>query len=153
MTTEIFHYWADFWNGNNVDHEAISRHLVEYAHQPVAPLSFDPPDLQLLIKTARARIAGGAASVGGWHGNEIKRLPGHALSVFRIFGFAVQWEQRQEIPVQLCYSRMVNLPKKTVDGKLDVQNIRPITILAGFWRLWASAYMQTPGVVAWVDSC
>ena len=30
--------------------------------------------------------------------------------------------------------------------------MRPITVLACFWRLWGSAYVQSPSVQAWVDS-
>ena len=150
VASEIHRYWTRFWESNDSNHGRISQQLVEFAHVAPQPIQFDPPDLQLLVKTARSQCSGGAASVDGWHGDELRHLPESALGVFR--HLALQWEQRQEIPNQFHYSRMVNLPKKTVNGELCVENIRPITILASFWRLWASSYMRTPGVVAWLSS-
>ena len=41
---------------------------------------------------------------------------------------------------------MVNLPKKSNAGIVDIENIRPITILSCFWRVWAGAYVKSPFV-------
>lgn len=42
---------------------------------------------------------------------------------------AVGWETEERIPQQLMRSRMINLPKSSTNGALDVKNIRPITML------------------------
>ena len=64
----------------------------------------------------------------------------------------MNWEKHCRVPVALQHSRMVNLPKKSNAGIVDIENIRPITILSCFWRVWAGAYVKSPFVQKWLAS-
>lgn len=65
-----------------------------------------------------------------------------------------EWKNAEWFPT-LCFinSRMVNLPKNKVDqGILRGDDIRPITILNVFWRIWGVAWLQTVQVQRWISS-
>ena len=93
----------------------------------------------------------GAAGPDGWSGPELSHLPLEALSTFR--HLAMRWESSGRVPAALREARMVSLANegKAVDGVLDLQHTRPITILKAHWRLWASAWLQTDGFRKWID--
>ncbi|CAE7948613.1 unnamed protein product [Symbiodinium sp. KB8] len=98
-----------------------------------------------------ARTMRGAAGPDGWSGPELSHLPLEALSTFR--HLAMRWESSGRVPAALREARMVSLANegKAVDGVLDLQHTRPITILKAHWRLWASAWLQTDGFRKWID--
>ena len=57
------------------------------------------------------------------------------------------------MPPSLFHARMVNLAKPhkvAPDGTVGLENCRTITVLATWWRLWGSAWIQTPAVQKWI---
>lgn len=150
VTGLVHRCWDEFWSHQSRDHDTIAQNLVAAAHVPAAEIEWESLSLEILIKTARTKMAGGASSVDQWHGEEIRHLPEPALEVFR--QLAISWESAGAVPDQLLHSRMTNLPQKTEQGCLHIQDMRPVTVLACFWRLCASSYFQTPSYKSWVAS-
>ena len=93
----------------------------------------------------------GAAGAEGFSGDELKHIPRQAVSEFR--RNALLWETKGNVPPSLFHARMVNLAKPhkvAPDGTVALENCRPITVLATWWRLWGSAWIQTPAVQKWI---
>ncbi len=147
---KVVHFIKEFWNsfweeGNQLRPESMLDTLVQHAFVPNESINWQPPSLELLVQTARTRQSG-SAGPDGWAAEEIRHLPELALAHFR--ALAIGWETQGVVPQQLLISRMVNLPKmKNSSGPLMVDQIRPITILNCFWRLWASAWIRTDGAM------
>ena len=93
----------------------------------------------------------GTAGPDGWTGPELSHLPLEALTAFR--RLAMRSESSGKVPAALREARMVSLAKdgKAVNGVLDVQHTRPITILNAHWRLWASSWLKTDGFRQCID--
>ena len=152
-TALISDFWTQFWDGaqsQGPDEEAIYERLVQWALPDRAHTQWEPPSLPLLV--AQARKATGAAGPDHWSGLELRHLPEGALATFRLL--ALQWEEQGICPEQLTHSRQVNLPKnaKVLNSHVDVGDVRPIAVMSCFWRLWGSAWMQTPSIKHWVSS-
>lgn len=151
---KVVHFIKEFWNsfweeGNQLRSDSMLDTLVQHAFVPNESINWQSPSLELLVQTARTRQSG-SAGPDGWAAEEIRHLPEQAFAHFR--ALAIGWETKGVVPHQLLTSRMVNLPKlKNSSGPLMVDQIRPITILNCFWRLWASAWIQTDGATTWVD--
>ena len=150
-TTLLAGFWTRFWEdarGQGPDEEAIYERLMRWALTDGANTQWEPPSLSLLV--AQARRATGAAGPDHWSGLELRHLAEGALATFR--RLALQWEERGVCPEQLTDSRQVNLPKnaKVLNSHVDVGNVRPIAVMSCFWRLWGSAWMQTPSIKHWV---
>lgn len=48
---------------------------------------------------------------------------------------------------------MIMLPKESkilADASISIANLRPITVMNAWWRLWFSAFLRTDSVVAWI---
>ena len=147
-TTLIADFWTRFWeeaHGQGPDEEAICERLTRWALTDGANTQWEPPSLSLLV--AQARRATGAAGPDHWSGLELKHLPEGALATFR--RLALQWEERGVCPEQLT-----NLPKnaKVLNSHVDAGDVRPIAVMSCFWRLWGSAWMQTPSIKHWVSN-
>ena len=141
-------YWIDFWSEQErtkPDDDEVFQRLRAGIPAPKHNREVDltAPSPELLLKVARTMR--GAAGPDGWSGPELSHLPLEALSTFR--RLAMRWESSGRVPDALHEARMVSLAKegKAIDGVLDVQHTRPITILNAHWRLWASSWLQTEG--------
>ena len=151
---KVVHFIKEFWNsfweeGNQLRPDSMLDTLVQHAFVPNESIYWQSPSLELLVQTARTRQSG-SAGPDGWAAEEIRHLPEQAFAHFR--ALAIGWETKGVVPHQLLTSRMVNLPKiKNSSGPLMVDQIRPITILNCFWRLWASAWIRTDGATTWVE--
>ena len=122
--------------------------LVGFPHDAIV---WEPPTVEMLVEISRNSKGGEAASVDGWKADELKHVPPKGLGVFSCSCLDL-WEKHGRVPVALQHSRMVNLPKKPNAGIVDIENIRPITILSCFWRVWAGAYVKSPFVQKWLAS-
>ena len=146
-------YWEEFWASaqeRGPDTEFICATLERNALRDVAGIQWEPPTLQLLERTVRK--AKGAAGPDGWAGKELRHLPLEALRLFR--EQALLWEGLGECPAQLLHTRMVNIPKphKVQGSTVEIEHVRPISIMSCFWRVWASAWIQAPSLQAWLQA-
>ena len=148
----VFDYWTDFWRKSEAECpsvEARCRSITD-GMQDGDPLVWGAPTgAQLLQRAQKCRGAGGPDC---WTGSELRYLPPVIFDMFSSHGS--RWLQAGSVPEQFSESRMVLLPK---EGKVNEQNViqvehlRPITILSIWWRLWMSTLLQTPEVKAWVS--
>lgn len=114
------------------------------------PLVWDAPTgAQLLQRAQKCRGAGGPDS---WTGAELRYFPPEIFDMFSLL--SSRWLKAGRAPEQFSESRMVLLAK---EGKVNAHNVvqvnqlRPITILSIWWRLWMSTLLQTPEVKAWIS--
>ena len=113
-----------------------------------APLQFRSPTFQDL-KSAVQR-AKGSPGPDGWHAEEIRNLPQVCLEVY--FLCVCRWQSTGTLPVQLQEARQVSLPKahkRSSNGTIEVKNLRPITVMSSFWRIWAAMWLQSAALQTW----
>ena len=80
---------------------------------------------------------------------EIRCLPIKAVEAFR--RCTLRWHHTGQVPKQFLESRQVNLikPHKVVDGRVTCDDLRQISILSGFWRVYASAWVKSDQIKTW----
>ena len=148
----VFDYWTEFWKQSEAESPSVEArcHSITDGMGECAPLVWGAPTgAQLLQRAQKCRGAGGPDS---WTGTELRYLPPEIFDMFSLLGS--RWLQAGCVPEQFSESRMVLLAK---EGKVNAQNVvqvehlRPITILSIWWRLWMSTLLQTPEVKAWVS--
>ena len=141
ISKEIIGFWERFWERSGFDNS--SEQVLD-----TFGVSLVPPSLESLIKIFRSKEFGTSGG-DGWKGCELKHIPVESIHLFRIL--ALKWEDSLLLPEEMFHARMVNLPKNKVEnGVLAEQNIRPITVLNVFWRVWGSAWIRTPQVNDWI---
>ena len=66
---------------------------------------------------------------------------------------ALRWHDASHVSKALHRIRVVSLPKpgNAVGGKLKVADIRPISVLNTFWRLWITAWTKSEGMKRWAE--
>jgi hypothetical protein len=138
----VSNFWSDFWQRARARQPSFSDRVASLlAGLPSFQVcQWDPPSASLLQSTAR----GGRGSHGpdGWVAREIGSLP---LPVFELFSLlGARWMQSAQVPGQFLESRMISLvkPGKIVDHTIGVDNLRPITVLSCWYRIWASAWIK-----------
>lgn len=98
------------------------------------------------------RDADGAAGCDGWSASELRYLPLSAIRLWHDLG--TRWLVAEQVPQQLTQVRQVNLAKShKIDnqGNLAVNDLRPISVLSSFWRLWSSAFIKDARVQSWIS--
>lgn len=144
--SHIAQFWHDFWEehpNKQLDHQAAGQnlaHTIQQArgHQAV---NWQPPTLQEFCQAAKA--VKGAAGPDHWSSSEIRNLPTDChMLMGRLF---LRFLDTGCLPQQLKESRQVNLPKpgKIQNHQIDVAQTRPISVMSVFWRLFASAWINT----------
>ena len=123
--------WAERWGHNGPQQLALARAL---GHLRQAPLAFEPLQLDDLSAAIRrpTESAPGADGLAPYHA---KALPPQALEELR--DMFVAWEAKRCLPAGLCQTRVAMLDKP------ESQDKRPISILAGGYRIWAAARGQS----------
>ena len=146
----IASYWQDFWSSLRANRpladrvQAVIAGIPSPAHEANLPL----PSPELLLP--QARLMKGAGGADGWHAKEICHLP---LGVFQLFRRLLDlFSRASDLPRQFFQSRMVCLPKpnKVVEGRVRVQDTRPITIQSVWWRLLFTSVYRTSEFKAWL---
>ena len=61
------------------------------------------------------------------------------------------WVEAGAAPCQFTESRMVILPKPKNISDLNVVDLRPITVLSCWWRLWVGSLLRTSDVARWIS--
>ena len=81
----------------------------------------------------------------GYHGKEIAAIPTEVVEIF--YEVTAQWREKEEVPNIMRIIRQASLPK---EGKpLEVPNLRPISVLSAWWRLFEGSSLQTPMFQEW----
>ena len=139
----VHEYWSDFWNQARARQPGLSDRVASLLAGLFcgAACSWEPPSAQRL----RAIAAGGKGSHGpdGWTSREVAPLPFEVFKVFAILG--KHWMLSGNVPAQFCESRMISLAKPGKVNSLNqisVTNLRPITVMSVWWRIWASAWAK-----------
>lgn len=137
----VWDYWIPIWQDPScqVPPAPVPVHLQADIMQKLPKL--EPWQLKPLTPAAFKRYlqkTGGAAGACGWLQEELKALPDELLeqlcSVFELM---------EELGIALsvaCEGDVSLIPKSGEDG--GVANLRPITVLAVTYRLWAGARLR-----------
>ena len=127
----------------------ISEHVlrdtpVGYARRWVAPGAEELRRVALGMR--------GACGGDGWSGDELSCLPAGVWDLFATL--SERWLQSGCLPEPLLHARTVYLVKehKVKDNCLRADHARPITVLSGFWRCFASAWLEMPQTEEWIRS-
>ena len=149
ITTCIFNYWSNFWKEIKEGRpDGITRDSLLQRHAAYAPVEWQDPSVDEVVRIARSMT--GSGGVDGWLGAEIRFLPRRILEMFR--KLAISWGHRKKVPAQFLEARCVMLPKtsKQVEGSIRVDDIRPITVMSCWWRLWSSCLVKCASTRKWV---
>jgi hypothetical protein len=90
---------------------------------------------------AAAQKCQGAAGCDSWTAAEV-----HA---------ALRWCVAEKMPRALTHGRMVNIPKMhklTDTGWVATSDLRPITVLSIWWRVWAASWCLSRNCKTWVEA-
>ena len=148
----IADYWEDCWQ--IVENEGPSiQEIIEHMLQD-APLGarrrWRPPTAEKLHRIAVAMR--GSAGGDSWSGDELSCLPADIWTLYA--ELCRRWLDSGRLPTPLLHARTVNLVKehKVENNKLRADHARPITVLSGFWRCFASAWLKSAQMEEWIRS-
>ena len=150
--TVIFDYWRNFWNaaeGNALPVDVRCQNMLHGLPDKQEETWGLPSGADLFKRAACMR---GSAGPDSWVGAELRWLPQCVFDVFALIGR--RWVEAGAAPCQFTESRMVMLPKP---GKLSdlnvvsVVDLRPITVLSCWWRLWVGSLLRTSDVARWIS--
>ena len=142
---------ADHWNKVWADHDTTVQQASDALTQDFGPVkNVDWVEISEGDLLSAVRRAQGSAGPDHWTGGEVQFLPSKAIALWHQI-ISRQWHVAQKLPDQLKESRQVSLPKanKVKNGSLEPGNTRPITVLSIWWRVYASAVLQSPSVQNW----
>ena len=142
----LFDFWTEFWNQCAASRPPLVARVQSMLDgvSRLAHCDWSVPSAQVLRNIACDNK--GSCGPDGWQGVELAWLPIEVWECFRLL--TKRWLLCGTVPLQMCESRMVCLPKPgkiRQDKVVSVQDTRPITVLSCWWRIWTSAW--TRGVV------
>ena len=144
----IADHWKNLWSDHDTTVQQASSALT-HDFGPVQNVDWveEISEGDLLSAVRRAK---GSAGPDHWAGSEVQFLPSKAIAVWHQI-ISRQWHVAQKLPNQLKESRQVSLPKtnKIKNGFLEPGSTRPITVLSVWWRVYASAVLQSQSVQSW----
>ena len=148
----IHDYWSKFWHEAERDCPSVDARISALVRDlpGASEMTWSLPSGAQLYE--RARQSRGAAGVDSWSGSEIASLPVIVMDAFA--ALARRWVLAGAAPVQFSECRMVLLPK---EGKVDVSlvttvaDLRPISVLSCWWRLWIGCVLRVPECVHWIQ--
>ena len=144
-------FWTGFWkesDDSSPDDTAIIQQLLQ--DTPLREASTWEPPTAIMVK-AQATNSRGSAGADGWTGEELGSLP---LGVWELFTvLSASWLRQGSVPTILLQARAVFLPKpnKVAKGLCGLADVRPITVLPAWWRIWLSAWLQTSHMTVWIS--
>ena len=134
----IHNYWDHLWTTQQIDVPSVAQKLVSDYGLIRQSWKLPLKDVWMVIRAAH-----GAAGTDGWTGEEVRHLPYEAIVAFH--KLTQQWEATGRVPRQLLESKQVNIPKthKIGSGHIcKIENLRPISVLDIWWRVYASAWTK-----------
>ena len=138
IATETYDFWTTFWSDNAQDEQSENTEVQTLkTYAATAQVNWQDPSTDEVIKVAQ--LQSGSAGVDGWKGEELKHLPPDTLRMFR--NLALSWRHRA---LQFLEARCVQIRKasKVMHGCLKVDQVRPITVMSAWWRLWSSCLVK-----------
>lgn len=143
---------ADHWKNVWSDHDTTVQQASSALTHDFGPVqnNIDWVEISEGDLLSAVRRAKGSAGPDHWAGSEVQFLPSKAIAVWHQI-ISRQWHVAQKLPNQLKESRQVSLPKtnKIKNGFLEPGSTRPITVLSVWWRVYASAVLQSQSVQSW----
>ena len=138
ITSIIHQYWNQEFSSSNFDVPAAIDRIVPY---------WSPTGLSDLWKAIRD--AHGTHGPDNWNSDEIKYVPVPAIQCFH--QCTLRWHHTGWVPKQLFQSRHINLFKnhKIRNDQIQAGDLRPISIMSVWWRVFSSAWTKSPQVREW----
>ena len=96
------------------------------------------------------KVIHGSHGPDQWSGNEIRCIPHGAITAFHTC--SLRWHFTGCVPQQFCASRQINIfkiHKIKNNGTISVADIRPISVLSGWWRVYSSAWVKSQQLRSW----
>lgn len=147
IATETYDFWTTFWSDNAQDEQSENTEVQTLkTYAATAQVNGQDPFTDEVIKVAQ--LQSGSAGVDGWKGEELKHLPPDTLRMFR--NLALSWGHRA---LQFLEARCVQIRKasKVMHGCLKVDQVRPITVMSAWWRLWSSCLVKCASARSWIE--
>ena len=151
-TAESLRFLKDFWR------EVWDRDTVQTLPYDIdADDNFDwssedgPLKAAELQRTAQT-MTGGSAGPDGWSAAELASLPFAFWQ--QLEGRLEEWHLRAQYPRAWTQARMVCIPKDQLEPNADcvqVDRMRPISVLSAVYRVVASTWMTRKRTRAWLD--
>ena len=145
-------YWSSIWNRQLVDParavEAWARHGHSARFQGELAALWTPVKLHQQACTMGASAAG----PDGWSGDEIRTWPREAWNHFAVL--LDRWVRRGSFPCAWQELRQIHIPKdepELDDGSVDVQNMRPISVMSALWRCVSSCIAKDDSTLTWLN--
>lgn len=138
----ISSFWTQVWSQHQDNEEAAANKLVRDFGVVDLSFTWEPVSLEDLWEAVRQ--AKGAAGVDGWD------VPLPAIQIFH--QCTLRWYESGCLPDQMSESKQVCIPKVnkiSENNTLKVQDVRPISILSIFWRIYSSAWVKSDQVKKW----
>ena len=145
-------YWARIWYRQEIDLPRAKGHITkgwEGRTHPKEEWEDCPPGAWY---TAAKKLRGGAGGADGWHGNEIADIPEEAWQDLGKLLCAMR--AARKVPEQWRQGRQVHIGKAgkaSKDGTYGAGDMRPITILSAWWRMFAGARLNSHATHEWVQ--
>ena len=156
VTAAISQHWKKVWNDKTTKldeagvtlQDQIDLVLEGYKDIPMPDhIDWIHPTTDQIFTTMRA--SAGSASVDGWQGEEVKHFPYGTAVTFT--GITTRWRKARKTPYGVKRVRQVNLVKtsKVKKGKIEAGNLRPLSIITVWWRIFLSRIMKLDSMEAW----
>ena len=87
----------------------------------------------------------GAGGMDQWQGDEVKPLPEPVAMIF--FEMTRKWRKLGRVPLVLLHIRQSMLQKP--GRKAIVENLRPLSVMSVFWRIYEGSLLYNPAFVRW----
>ena len=144
----IHQYWTDLWRRSDIDVGHMANKLA-MDFGPTQEHEWQPLTLNELWTACRN--AKGAMGPDGYSGSELKHMPLGAIGDFR--RCSLRWWETSYLPKQFMQSRQINIhkPHKIVNGKAEVSDLRPLSVLSCFWRVYSSAWATNSQLAYWAN--
>ena len=144
----IADHWKAVWREGALAPQEVQEraaYLIHHIEKPFVRWR-RPQDDEMLNAFRRAK---GSCSPDGWLGQELKHISQGMAARFNTV--VSRWEKAGKVPREIKQARQINLPKpkKVKGGKTAAGDTRPISVFSVLWRVYAAAWMATPGWRSW----
>ena len=147
-------FWLTVWDRPLPDLNEQLRVCRGVLGDPVEPVVWDSLSPEALSAAAAAQ-RGSSAGLDGWSGDEVALVPQGVWAQLAPFFYAC--ERLGTVPKAWTLIRQAHIPKSNKacrpnDSATPAENLRPISVMSVFWRLYASARLKSSPAVEWCAS-